>query len=161
MRPEEFSHFIHPQSKTLFTFGDSNGTFGAFNLETEEMKHDHDNLLRKYGQLLTTWYIQGGNELHIIEDEECEMHNIFKFDENNDMHLVCRDQVQFCHSSELLYILTEEKLIMIQWGTSFKMLEYNLNQSTEWKIMDEIKMTHVDNGYKFIQPLIFYHLHII
>ena len=139
MAPENHSHFIHPQSKTLFIFGGDRDSFCAFNLETKEMKYDTFHFLRKYGSI--SKYIPSRNELHIIADNF--MHCIFRVDDNNKIQRISSTKVDYLYSLKLLYIPYQYKLI------TTNMLEYALDQSNEWKQNYKLKLIHNVNGDDF------------
>ena len=140
LEPENHTHFIHPQSKTLFIFGGNNASFGAFNLETKEMKYDESHCLR----IKEAWiskYIPDRNELHVIANNM--RHCIFKFDDNNNIQPISNTKVDMLYCLKLLYIPCQDKLI------TTNMFEYALDESNKWKTNYDLKFTHNVNTDDF------------
>ena len=152
--PEGYGHFIHPQSKTLFIFGGTQSSFGAFNLETKKMKYENSNDLENYNNCPGACYIQSRNELHIIEHNA---HDILRFISDNQIELIAEKAVNFEHDSfedqNLLYIPSQQKLMTFCFSNGqLKIIGLDLmNKSAEWKQYHQIKFNgYVRNTYDVI-----------
>ena len=139
--PMNAGHFIDAESKTLFIFGGRNESFGAFNLVTKKMNYDGSNLLKICGKEPRSYFIEGRNELHVINNEK--KHFIFKCMRNHKFRMVSSRECDFTFNSELLYSPFDQKLITIgnqcvifeKYFYDGNFMEYVLNTSSSgWNI---------------------------
>ena len=127
--PDRHGHFIHSQSKTLFIFGGLYQSFGAMNLETKKIKYDNashkynkSNLIKKYGKHPFSCYLEGRNELHVIDDEGT--HEILKIANN----VKIKDLRGNMIADELIFDIKDKKLNISSFGNNKINTKLKLNE---------------------------------
>lgn len=126
-RPELHAHFIHPKSKTLFTFGCiQNCKIGTLSLETREMEYKNSNFPEyAYGSCPRSCYIESRNELHVIDGTE---HHIFKYVEGNQLELISSKGTAQLAYDLLLYIPSQQILLAVRGDHDMLKIAIRVNQ---------------------------------